>query len=141
MLTILTQQSLVFRLCKLDFFFYNIRNRISPYYTIVAFNNSERLIFQSVWMPVILVFPALVSILQLASAVAQHWTSSNFSPLCLAHISHDRATARSTFAVLMGPLSPLLWSQQKLGCTVTVTIHHNSHNFSCAFSQQLSPLL
>lgn len=88
-----------------------------------------------------LLFSALERILQPASAVAQCWTSSNFSPLCLAHISHDGATARSTRAVLMGPLSPLLWPQQKLGCTVTVTIYHNSCNFSCAFSQQLSPLL
>lgn len=98
-----------------------------------AFNNRERTILQCVRMPVMLLFPALERILQLASAVAQRWTSSNFSPLCLAHISHDGATARSMRAVLMGPLSPLLWPQLKLGRTVTVTIYHNSHNFSCAF--------
>lgn len=88
-----------------------------------------------------LLFSAIERILQLVPAAAQHWTSSNFSLLCLAHISHDGATARSVRAVLMGPLSPLLWLQQKLGCTVTVTIYHNSHNFSCACSLQLSPLL
>lgn len=134
-----TGQSLTFYLSKHIFII--MSNNISVYCNVVAFKIRERMILQSVWMPVKPRFFALERILQPASVVAQHWTSSNFSPLCLAHISHDGVTARSVRAVLMGPLSPLLWPQQKLGCTVTVTIYHNSHNFSCSFPQQLSPLL
>lgn len=49
--------------------------------------------FFRVWISVMLLFSVLECILQLVSAVAQGWTSSKFSPLCLAHISHDGVTA------------------------------------------------